>query len=411
MYAAETEKRLTKEIKIEGFRPGKAPKEMARKKIGEQTIREEALNLAVQASLAKALAEENFDVMEQADFKIKENSAGKLVYQVRLALFPEIELGDYKDDLAVKINPVLVSEIEIKNVVQDIANSHVVLKETKHPARLGDRVEINFTVKDGGALIEGGKSENHPVILGENKFIPGFEDQIIDLKPGEKKNFSLRVPADYYQKSIAGKELDFEVLVKKVEERTVPRLDDDFAKSLGQFQSLGELMGKIRQGLTLEKEAKEKKRVRLAILKKIADRTKVETPALLIEKKLDSMILVLDEELHGKGMELGLYLAHIKKTQDDLRREWRAKAEEQAKLGLIARAIAKKEHLKVSEKEINGELELALQQYMTRGGPDGGPGGPEILQNLDPQQMKNKIHDALLNEKVFEFLEKHTKFT
>ncbi|MBI2063543.1 MAG: trigger factor [Candidatus Yanofskybacteria bacterium] len=409
LYAAETEKRLAKEIKVEGFRPGKAPKEIARKKIGEQVIREEALNLAVQSSLAKVLDEKKLDIMEQSDFKIKENSAGRLIFQIILSVFPEVNLGEFKG-LTVKRNPILVNEAEVKNVLEEIVASRAVLKEVKRPARLGDRVEIDFTVKDQGVLIEGGKSENHPVILGENNFIPGFESQIVGLEAGEKKSFALKVPADYYQKSIAGKELDFEVALKRVEEKTVPKLDNDFAKSLGRHESLKELEGSIKQGLMLEKEAKEKERVRLAILKEIADKTGVETPVPLIEKRLDSMIQGLDNELHEKGMELGLYLAHIKKTQDDLRREWRDKAEEQTKMGLVARAVAKKERIKVNSEEINRELELVLQQYMTRGGPDGGPGGPEMLQNLDPQQMKNKIHDVLLNEKVFEFLEKHTKF-
>ncbi|MBI2670293.1 MAG: trigger factor [Candidatus Yanofskybacteria bacterium] len=409
LYAVETEKRLAREIKVEGFRPGKAPKEMVRKKIGEQAIREEALNLAVKSSLAKILSEEKLDVMEQSDFKIKENSADKLIYQIILTVFPEIKLGGYKD-LAVKRNPVSVNEAEVKNVLQEIVVSRTILKEVKRPAQLGDRVVVDFTVKDQGVLIEGGKSENHPVTLGENNFIPGFESQIIGLEAGEKKNFSLRVPMDYYQKSIVGKELDFEVALKRVEEKTVPKLDDDFVKSLGHFGSLKELEVNVKQGLTLEKETKEKDRVRLAILKQIVDKTRVEMPMSLIEKRLDSMIQGLDNELHEKGMELGLYLAHIKKTQDDLRYEWRGKAEEQAKMSLVARAIAKEEKIKVSEEEINGELELVLQQYVTRGRPDGGPSGPEIMQNLDPEQTKNKIRDVLLNEKVFEFLEKQTKF-
>ncbi len=409
LFAAEAEKRLAKELKIEGFRPGNAPKEMVRKKVGEQAIKEEALNLAVQSSLAKALAEEKIDIMEQADFKIKENSAERLIYQVKLIIFPDIRLGGYKD-LTVKRNPILVDEKEVKNVMKEIADSRTILKEVKRSAQMGDRVEVDFTVKDGDALIDGGKSENHPVVLGENGFIPGFEAQIVGLKMGDKKSFSLKVPADFYQKSIAGKDLDFEVELKRIEERAVPKLDDDFAKSLGNIQSLKELEENIRQGLTLEKETKEKDRIRLAILKEIAGKTKVEIPSTLIEKRVDSMMQELDNELHQKGMELGLYLAQLKKNQDDLRREWRNKAEEQVKLSLIARAISKKEKIEVSEKEIDEELEITLQQYMARGGQDGGPIGPEILQNLDPQQMKNKIHDVLLNEKVFRFLEKHTKF-
>ncbi len=231
-YVAETEKRLSKEAKIEGFRPGKAPKEVIRKKVGEQAIRDEALNLAIQFSLAKTLAEEKFDVLEQSDFTIKENSADKLEYQVKLTVFPEVKLGTYKG-LAVKKNALTVNESEIKNVLQEIVGSRTVLKEVSRPAKIGDRVEVDFLVKDAGVLIEGGKSENHPVIIGEDKFIPGFETQIVGLNAGEKKNFSLKVPDDYYQKSIAGKHLDFEVTLKRVEERTTPKIAADIATSLG----------------------------------------------------------------------------------------------------------------------------------------------------------------------------------
>lgn len=410
LFVAEAEKRLANELKIEGFRPGKVPKEMIRKKVGEQTIKEEALNLAVQSSLAKAIVDEKLDIIEQSDFKIKENSPDRLLYQVKLTVFPDIKLGDYKG-LTVKRNAITVDEAEIKSVLQEIIGSRTVLKEVKRPAQAGDRVEVDFIIKSGGVLIDGGKSENHPVVLGENKFVPGFEAQIVGLKTGEKKNFSLKVPADFYQKSIAGKDLDFEVELKRVEERVVPKLDDDFAKSLGNIGSLKELEDNIRQGLTLEKENKEKDRIRLAILKEIASKSEAKIPPQLIEKHIDSMMQELDDELHQKGMELGLYLAQLKKSQDDLRRDWREKAEEQVKLSLIARAVSKKEKLEVGEKEISEELETILQQYVARGGQDGGPAGPEVLQNLDPQQTKNKIHDILLNEKVFRFLEKHTKFT
>lgn len=409
-YASEAEKGLAEQIQIGGFRPGKAPKEMVRKHLGEKTIREEALSLAVQASLAKALSEQELEVIEQTDLKIKENKADRLIYEVKLLVFPEIKLGDYKN-INVKKNTVSVTEAEVNSVLDDVVKSRTVLKEVERPAKLGDKVEVDFEVRDKGTLIDGGKSENHPVILGENKFIPGFEAEIVGMKAGEKREFSLKAPDDYFQKTIAGKELDFAVTVKRIEERIAPKLDDEFARSLGKFSSKSELEENVKAGLTLEKETREKERVRLAILKEIADKTAVSLPMVLVEKRLDSMIQGFDNELHQKGMELGLYLAHIKKTQDDLRRDWHSKAEEQVKLGLVAQAVAKAERLRVSEEDVDAELQVLLQQYMLKGGPDGGPGGPEVLQNLDPEQTKHKIRDMLLNEKVFEFLEKHTKFT
>lgn len=415
-YALEAEKRLAKEVSIEGFRPGKAPKEIVRKKIGESVIKEEALNLAVQLSLAKAIADQKFEVIDQSDFKINENSSEGLIFQVNLLIFPDIKLGEYKG-LGIKKNSVTVADSEIDNVIKDIARSRTELKEVERQARLGDRVEVDFEVKDPSigsgqdAIIEGGRSENHPVVLGENNFIPGFEAQIVGLKTGEKKTFSLKVPEDYYQKTIAGKELDFLIIVKKVQETIPPKINDAFVKSLGEFNSKADLEENVRAGLIMEKEAKEKERIRLVILREIISKTAIELPGTLVERRLDAMIQGFDNELHQKGMELGLYLAHIKKTQDDLRVDWRKQAEEQVKMDLVVRDIAKTEKLKVADEEVDSELQAVLQQYMVESSAKGQGGAPEVLQNVDPEQLKNKIRGVLLNEKVFEFLEKHNLST
>lgn len=403
-YVSRAETELAQNITIEGFRPGKAPKELIRNKVGEAKIREEALSLAIQSSLSEALRKESLDILEKVDFKIEENSPEKLVYKATFQLFPDLQLGDYKS-LSIKKNSVVVASTEISAVLEDVAKSRVVLTEVERPARKGDRVEVDFNIKDEGKEIEGGKSENHPIVLGDGNFVPGFEDNILGMKTGEAKTFKLKIPPDYYQKAIAGKELDFEVNLKKVEDRVLPKMDDDFAKTLGNFKTMEEVKDSIRQGLTMEKEAKEKDRVRIAILKKIGESTKVEVPAVLIEKRTDVMIQDLDNELHQRGMELGLYLAQLKKTQDDLRKDWRPQAEEQVKMSLIARAIAKAESLKVEERDVDQEMRVILDQYVTRQ-----PNSEEAVRNIDTGELKGKVHDMLLNEKVFDFLEKNTQF-
>jgi trigger factor len=161
-------------------------------------------------------------------------------------------------------------------------------------------------------------------------------------------------------------------------------------------------MASVREGLTMEKEIRERDRVRLAILAKIASTTDIEVPRLLVEERLDKMIQDLDSELHQRGLELGLYLAQINKTQDELRRDWRSQAESQVKMNLITRAVAKGEKLRVEEEEVEEELEIILQRYLLSEGKD----GSELLREIDTSELKNKIRDTLLNEKVLEFLEK-----
>lgn len=416
-YVDKTEKRLARELKVEGFRPGKAPQEMVRKTVGEEALRQETMETAIRMSLAEVLDREKLDIIDRGDLKIKENPADKLVYQIMLTLFPEVKLGEYKG-LVIKRGEISVGDEEVKKVIDDVMRSRATLAEVDRPAQTGDRVEVDFEVKDGGQTIEGGKSQNHPIILGEEKFMPGFENSIVGLKKGETKSFSLTVPKDYYQKTIAGKLLNFEVKVNKVEDRVLPRLDNEFAKSVGRFSSVSELEASIKQGLMAEKEIKERDRARLAILQRVVDESKTELPKLLVERQLDSLISGFDNELHQNGLELGLYLAHIGKTQDQLRTEWRSRAENQVKINLIARAIAQAEKLRVSEDDVETELQAVLQSYLTGRMPGvaprpdaSGPTGPEALEKVNTEDLRRQISDAMLSERVFEFLEKNTKFS
>ncbi|MEK7506880.1 MAG: trigger factor [Patescibacteria group bacterium] len=307
-YVAETEKRLANDARLDGFRPGKAPREQIRKQVGEAKIREQALALAVQSSLLDTVKQEKLEIISQEEIKIRANTGDKLVYRVVFNVFPEIQLGPYTG-LGVKKNPVRVEAEEIQNALQDLRR-----------------------LKTAG--------------------------------------------------------------------RTAPELNDEFTKGLGRFNSLTELKDSISQGLALEKEAKEKERVRLAILEKISAQTKVEPPPALVEERLNELLRDFDNQLHQQGKELGLYLAQIKKTQDDLLRDWQAKAETQVKMNLIAREVAKRQKLKVSDEEVSREITTLAEHYTRQG-------ELEQLQQADPETVKLRIKAVLLNEKVFDWLEKN----
>ena len=398
-YWRETEKILTNQLRLDGFRSGKVPPNIARRHVGEEKTRQDALTLALQSSLADTIKKEKLEVIDQKSLVIKENSPEKLVYKITLTVFPEVVLGKYTN-LAVKIKPVAVQDREVERVVYDILKLRTIRAESKDPAKKGDRVEVDFSLMLNGTVIDGGKSENHPIILGDNKFAPGFEEAIVGMKAGETKKFSLSIPADYYQTTIAGKELAVEVFLKKVENIQLPELNDDFVKSLGRFNSVENLRANIKQGLLAEKETKEKDRVRIEILNNIIKHSQIEVPKILIEQRLDSLIQDFDNELHQKGMELGPYLAHLNKTQDDLRNDWHAEAESQVEMSLVAREIAKKEIIQVNDGEIAQEFSVMADHYNQRGLND-------TLKEIDPAAIKRRIHDVLVNEKVFDFLEKN----
>ncbi|MFH1769562.1 MAG: trigger factor [Parcubacteria group bacterium] len=401
-YIDEAELRIARDANIEGFRPGKAPKDVIRKKIGEEAIRQEALELAVQGSLGEILKKENLTAIDQEGFKIEENSKDKLKYKITVTIIPDIELGEYKG-LNIERKKVESTKEEEEKVLEDLRKSRAKIANVTRGARMGDRIEIDFKLTHKGELIKDGLSSNHPVVLGETKLLPGFEEELIGMKPEDKKHCSIEVPKDYYNKDIAGKTIEVDAHMKVVQERTIPDLTDDFAKGLGAFDSVEALKENIKKGLRMEKDEREKSRIRVEMLSRVLENSKIGVPSKLVDQYLDAMIKDFDNELHGRGMELGLYLAHIKKTQDELRKEWRPQAERQAKMNVISREIAKREKFEVKEEEVEDELQQTLQRYHV-------DADPKALEKIDIDAVRSRIRNSLLTEKVFNLLEKHTKF-
>ena len=336
-------------------------------------------------------------MIETTDLSVKENTPAKLVYSVKLQIFPEVKLPTLAD-IKVSRRDVVVEPKEIDEALETVKASRAVLTDTDGPAVKGDRLEIDFEVKENGVLIDGGQSTNHPVVIGKENFVPGFEDQLIGLKKGEWKEFSLTAPKDFANKTVAGKKLDFVVTVKDIKKVTLPELIDEFVKTLGKFENLDQLMLNIRDGLTEEKKEKETQRVRLEIMNALINRTTCVASLAMIEDQLTTMVQNFDQELHRHDMELSLYLAKIGKTQEDIKKEWRPEAERQVKMALILHAVAHENNIEITKEEIDEALESLVQSTMLRNGG--------ANPNLDMERMRSSIQSRLLSEKTFQFLEK-----
>lgn len=395
-YIKKAEKAITDEVRVDGFRKGKTPKDIIRKEVGDQYILEQALDIAVQDSLDKTLKENKLEVLEVSDLSVKENSASKLLYTIQVVTFPEIELPKISG-IKVKTREVKVEPKEIQDALDFLRTSRAKLVPKEGMAEKGDRVEVDFEVTSDGLPVEDGVSTSHPLVIGDNKFIPGFEDQLIGMKKDENKKFSLRAPTDYFHKSVAGKMLDFSVKVVNLQSVNKQELNDDFAKSLGKFQKLQELEENIQDGILAEKKVKEKQRLRLEILARIYEKSKIDFPKEMIDSKVNEMIIGFDNELHAKGMELSFYLAHLGKNETDLRKDWRPEAERQVGYALVLRKIAKINDFTPSKEEVEEEVNRAAQAMVMRGQIN-----PE---NLNLETLKEAIEGDLTNEKVFKMLE------
>lgn len=396
-YLENAEKQIARGVQIDGFRKGKVPRNKIRTHVGDAYILEAALNVAIHDSLSKTIQEKKLEVLRISDPDIKENNNSKLIYKVNLALFPEIKLGDISN-LQVKRREVLVDRKEVEDALEVVQVSRSKLNPTEAPIKRGDRVEVDFEVTLDGQPVEGGVSKNHPLIVGDHKFIPGFEDNLVGMRSGEERRFSLTAPSDYVHKLLAGKKLDFYIKVANVQKVEKPVLTDEFARSLGQFNSLKDLEENIQRGIFEEKRLKERQRVRLDALAQIAKQSRVEVPKNMIEERLDDMITGFDQELHQKGMELSLHLSHINKTADDLKKDWLPEAEKQVVFSLILKKIAKDKNIVPSEEAIEEAANKRIQELAAQGRLD--------QENFDVGELKDAIKNELTNEKTLVFIEK-----
>lgn len=313
----------------------------------------------------------------------------------------ELKLGNYKG-LKVKKNKLEVKKEEIKKSLDYLQNSRAKIITVNRSCKKGDRVEIDFEIRQGGVKIENSTSKNHPLILGQNRFLPGFEDQLKEMKTDQEKEFSLKVPADWPDKRITNKNLDFKVKMNLVQEREIPSLNDEFAKSLGTFESLTALEESIKEGLLREKEIKEKERIRIELIEKVAQDSKIEIPEVLIEQELEKMTNELKTNITSLGLDFDKYLKEIKKTIEELRKNWQKQAEKRVVIALCLQVIAEKENIEVSDEEIKERINQDLKHY---------PNTEEVKKNIDLNALKEYAKAILRNEKVFELLEKQAKIT
>ena len=400
---------MSEERDIEGFRKGKAPYDAIKQKFGENAIYERAAEHAVRKTYPALIEElentppqnmKEFVPIGSPDITITKLAPGnEFMYKAKFSVMPEIVLSDYQKiakQFAGEKKEVEITEDEIEKTLQWIRESRMEVAAVEREARDGDGVEVDFEIRHGGVKWENGESKNHPLVIGKKTFIPGFEEQLIGMKAGEEKNFSISLPDDWRDKALAGKAIDVHVTMKLVKERKIPELTDEFVKQLGAFESLDALKKNISDGILQEKKEKEQQRVRVLIIEAIAKEIQAEIPDILVERETEKMFNELKNGIEQMGMKWEDYLLHIKKTTDEMKGEWREEAEKRVRVGLALREIAVKENINPTAEEIQEKSNEVLRKH-------GSPG--DAQKQIDPDRLREYTKGILKNEKVFEFLE------
>ncbi len=388
---------ISKAVTVEGFRKGKAPQHLAEKNISPEALRTEALERALEGSFDEAVKKEGWDIMTTADLKVERNDATGLKYSVRVGLWPAVTLPDLAT-ISVPGKEVAVDDKETEEAFDTVRNMRATFLDKTEPAVVGDRVEVDFDASQNGTVIDGGSSRNHPLVIGGKSFMPGFEEELVGLAAGGTKQFSLTAPDDYYEQKLAGKKIDFTVTMRRVQAVLKPAADDIFAASLGKFKDVSELKDSLREGLLNEKKAKERQRLRLAILDEIISASKVPAPEDMVKRELDDMVHRFGHDLQERGTDLSMYLARMKKTEEDLRKDWTVEAQRQVRIHLVLRATAQREKISVSPQELEVALNATVAQLIQE--------GRATEEQMDAQRLRSALYDRMLTDRTLEFLER-----
>jgi len=366
-------------------------------------ILEESLPKIINAKLREVAVKEKIDIIGFPDISVTQMVPGNdLKFKAKCTILPEIKLGDYKD---LKINGkdpkmenVEVSKEEIEQALEFLRKSRAVVKEVERGADRAkkDLVEISFEGRIGGVKFEGGESKNHPLVLTESNLIPGFEENLDGMKKGEEKTFDIMFPKDYLKKEFAGKKASFDVKMEIVKERSLPELNDEFAKSVGKFENVDQLKASVKDGLTKEKQEKEKEKIRLQLLKEIIKGTELEVSDLLIKNEFTRMKQELEGDVAKMGMKLEDYLLHIGKSISNLEETWRPKAKERVKSSIVLMKIAEQEKITVAKEEIDSAMSNMIYSMGL---------SEEELKKIDIDQMRGNVRSRITNMKVLELIE------
>jgi trigger factor len=389
---------LSKDTKIPGFRPGKAPYDIVKQRFGEMALLEAAAEDLIRAEFMQAMMAENLEVVGQPYFDAEKLAPGNpIVVKAEVALAPKVKkLADWKK-LSVKAESTEPKKETIERAKKDLTMMQTKEMRAKSDTKLkkGDKAVVDLTMKEGGVVLEGGEGQSHGIYTNEPHYIEGFVEKIIGAKEGEEKKFSLSFPEDHYQKHLAGKDIDFEVTVKEIFHLETPELDDDFAKKLG-LKDAADLEEKLKANLVMEAETEERKRQEQEVIEAIiAKSTFEEVPDLLVNQEIERMIQELEQQVKQQGRELDEYLKSIGKSLAELKIDFTANALKRIQASMVLKAISEDEKVAVDEKEIDAELDRQAETY----GEEAKKMiySPEYRARIEAQMKQKAIIDLLLD--------------
>jgi trigger factor len=391
---------LSRNVKVSGFREGKAPAHLIEKQIDQSALQSEFLQHALNDLYVEAVDSEKLRTVAQPEISVtKFVPFTTLEFTAEVEAVGDIKLADYKN-VKLARPEVKVTAEEVSTVVDNLSQRAAERKEVARPAKSGDEAIIDFAGVDAKtkAPIEGADGKAYPLVLGSDSFIPGFEEEIIGLKAGEEKSFDITFPKDYGVEDLKSRKVNFTVNMVKVSELTKPKLDDAFAATVGPFKTLAELKADIKKQLEAEKRQEAQRTFDNELLEKIASKSEVAIPPSLVEEEIERMEAEEKRNLVYRGQTWQEHLETEGISAEAHHEKQRPGAELRVKGGLILGEIAQAEGITVTPEELEIRVQLLKGQY-----PDAA-----MQSELDKPENRRDLLSRLMTEKTLDKLRSYS---
>jgi trigger factor len=359
--------RNKKDITVQGFRRGKAPRKIIENVYGKGIFYEEALNDVFNQLYPQALDDIGYEPVDhpEIDIEDQEIESGKgFTFHVKFLTEPEVHLERYKG-VEVEIPDVEVTERDIQNALQGFAMRNARLVHVDREARMNDTVVLDYKgfLIDDGTQFDGGTADNYKLKIGSNSFVSGFEDQLIGAEPGEERTVEVTFPEGYKSKEVAGKDARFECKINEVLEEQLPEIDDDLARECSEFDTLEEWKEEIKENISKSREKQKLDHIKNEAVKVLYDEAIIDIPEVMIDHEVDTLLQRFEQQLSYSGLSLNEYLTSAQENIDDFRDQVRDDAERKVKSNLIVQEVAKREGFTATEEEVEEQLEKMSHEY------------------------------------------------
>jgi trigger factor len=357
-------KKVVQKVNVPGFRKGKVPRGIFESKFGVESLYQDAIDIILPDVYAAAVNEAGILPVDRPEIDVEQFAKGQTFkFSAKVTVKPEVKLGDYKG-LEVPSAEAVVAEEEVNEELNRLQQRHAELNVIDEgTVESGDTAVIDFDGSVDGVAFEGGKSERYSLEIGSGSFIPGFEDQVIGMGTGDFKDVEVSFPESYHVADLAGKAAVFKVKLHEIKRKSLPALDDEFAKDVSEFETLAEYKQDL-EGKLKERKAKENEATReTAVVEKAAEAAEIVIPQAMVNTETDFMLKDFENRLRMQGMNLELYFQFSGQNEAALREQMRGDAEKRVRNNLVLEAIANAEGIEVSEEDVNAELETLSKAY------------------------------------------------